>query len=137
MNQESLNKNRIVRIATGVSINLIIAIAHIFRIGSYLNGNLYILYYSYASDILVPISFYFLLCMNDIQVRFLRNWYTKALIVFLLATFTEIMQAFGIYMLGVTFDIVDIIMFAIGVSVAAFLDVQIFEKIIPGYKINR
>lgn len=75
--------------------------------------------------------------MNDVQVRFLRNWYTKALIVFLLATFTEIMQAFGIYMLGVTFDIVDIIMFAIGVSVAAFLDVQIFEKIIPEYKINR
>ena len=94
------------------------------------------MYYNYASDILVPIGFYFLLCLNDAQVRFFRKWYEKALIVFLLATFTEIMQAFGIYKLGVTFDVMDILMFGIGVSVAALLDVQVFERVIPGYKIN-
>ena len=136
MDQNSLKKNRIVRTATGVSINLIIASAHIFRLGSYLNGDLYILYYSYASDILLPIGFYFLLCLNDVNFRLLRNWYVKALIVFLLATFTEIMQAFGIYMLGVTFDVIDILMFGIGVLLAAILDVQVFERLIPGYKIT-
>ena len=119
-----------------MSINLIIASAHIFRLGSYLNGDLYILYYSYASDILLPIGFYFLLCLNDVNFRLLRNWYVKALIVFLLATFTEIMQAFGIYMLGVTFDVIDILMFGIGVLLAAILDVQVFDRLIPGYKIT-
>ncbi len=45
----------------------------------------------------------------------------KALIVFGLTTFTEIMQSFGVYLLGVTFDIVDILMFGIGVLIAVFL----------------
>jgi len=136
MNQGPLKKNRIVRTTVGICINLIIAAIHVFRLGSYLNGDLYILYYSYASDILVPIGFYFLLCLNDVQIRFFKKWYVKALIVFLLAAFTEIMQAFGIYMLGETFDVMDILMFGIGVSVAAILDVQVFEKVIPGYKIT-
>lgn len=136
MNQDSLKKNRIVRTTVGISINLIIAAIHVFRLGSYLNGDFYILYYSYASDILLPIGFYFLLCLNDVQIRFFRKWYLKALFVFLLATFIEIMQAFGIYILGVTFDRMDILMFGIGVSVAALLDVQVFERVIPGYKIN-
>lgn len=137
MDKEVKNRNRKVRITVGISINLLIATIHIFRLGSYLNGDLYILYYSYASDILIPIAFYFLLCMNDIQIRFLRKWYTKALIVFVMATFTEVMQAFGVYMLGVTFDLLDIIMFGIGVLIAALLDVQVFERLVPGYKISQ
>jgi hypothetical protein len=137
LDKEVKNRNRKVRITVGISINLLIATIHIFRLGSYLNGDLYILYYSYASDILIPIAFYFLLCMNDIQIRFLRKWYAKALIVFVLATFTEVMQAFGVYMLGVTFDVLDIIMFGIGVLIAALLDVQVFERLVPGYKISQ
>jgi hypothetical protein len=39
-------------------------------------------------------------------------------------------------MLGETVDVMDILMFGIGVSVAAILDVQVFEKVIPGYKIT-
>jgi len=84
-----------------VGINLIIPSAHIFRLDSYLIRDLFILYYSYASDILVPIAFYFLLCVNDIQIRFLKKWYVKALIIFALTTSTEIMQALGVYILGV------------------------------------
>jgi hypothetical protein len=136
LDKEVKNRNRKVRITVGISINLLIATIHIFRLGSYLNGDLYILYYSYASDILIPIAFYFLLCMNDVQIRFLRKWYAKAFIVFALATFAEVMQAFGVYMLGITFDPVDIIMFGIGVVIAAFMDVLVFEKLIPGYKIS-
>jgi hypothetical protein len=136
LNQDILRKTRIARTAVGIGITIVIAGIHIFRVGSYLKGDLFILYYSYASDIMVPFAFYFLLCMNDVQIRFLGKWYTKALIVFLLATFAEIMQAFGFYILGNTFDPVDIIMFGIGVLLAAFLDVQVFEKLVPGYKIN-
>jgi hypothetical protein len=137
MDQGLVNKTRIVRILTGISINLIIAIVHIFRLGSYLSGEAYILYYSYASDIIIPIGVYFLLCMNDMQIQILEKWYVKALGVFILATFIEIMQAFGIYLVGITFDVIDIVMFGIGVLIAVFLDKIVFESIIPYYKLNR
>jgi len=84
---------------------------------------------------MIPIGFYFLLCINDLQKPLLRKWYVKALLVFGVTTFTEIMQAFGIYMLGVTFDIFDILMFGIGVLIAAFLDKVVFERFMPNYKI--
>ncbi len=71
--------------------------------------------------------------MNETQIRFLQKWYVKALIVFGMSTFTEIMQAFGVYFLGVTFDILDIVMFAIGTSMAVFFDRIIFEKLVPNW----
>ena len=121
----------------GVTIMLIIGAIHAFRLGSYLDGEAYILYYSYASDIIIPFGFYFILSMNEIQIKFLQQWYIKALIVFGMATFTEIMQAFGFYVLGVTFDIFDIVMFAIGVTIAVLFDKQIFDRLIPHWKIKK
>jgi hypothetical protein len=120
----------------GISIMVAIGAIHLFRVGSYLDGDLYIYYYSYASDLIIPIGIYFLLSMNEIQYRFLQKWYMKALIVFGLSTFTEIMQIFGVYMLGVTFDIFDILMFGIGVLTAVLFDKQIFERFIPYWKLN-
>ena len=127
---------QISHIIVGVSIMLIIAAIHIFRIGSYLSGKSYLLYYSFASDMIIPFGMYFLLSINEVQIRFLRKWQTKAIIVFGISTFTEIMQAFGIYFLGVTFDLIDILMFGIGVAVAVFFDKQIFERFIPHWKLN-
>ena len=124
------------RIIVGISIMLAIGAMHAFRIGQYLNGNLYIYYCSFASDLVLPIGSYFMLSMNEIQIRFLRNWFVKALIVFAVMTFSEIMQIFGIYFFGVTFDILDILMFGIGVAVAVFFDKQIFERFIPFWNYN-
>ena len=124
------------RIIVGVSTMLIIAAMHAFRIGQYLNGDLYIYYYSFASDLVLPIGSYFMLSMNEIQIRFLRRWFVKALIVFAVMTFSEIMQIFGIYFFGVTFDILDILMFGIGVALAVFFDKQIFERFIPFWNYN-
>jgi hypothetical protein len=126
--------NQISHTVVGVTIMLIIGAIHAFRFGSYLNGDVYILYYSYASDIIVPFGFYFVLSMNEIQIRFLQQWYAKAFIVFGLATFTEIMQIFGFYVLGVTFDIFDILMFGIGVALAVLLDKKVFERFVPYWK---
>ena len=120
----------------GVIIMLIIGAIHTFRLGSYLNGEAYILYYSYASDIIIPFGFYFVLSMNEIQIRFLQQWFTKAFIVFGMATFTEIMQIFGYYVLGFTFDILDILMFGIGVATAVLIDKLLFERFVPYWKIN-
>ena len=119
-----------------VGILLLIAAAHAFRLGTYFDGKLYIWYYSYFSDILLPFGMYFILCLNDRSIPILRGWRTKSLLVFGAATATEIAQAFGIYMLGVTFDPLDIVMFALGVLLAAFVDRMVLTRFVPSWSLD-
>jgi hypothetical protein len=116
------------RLAVILSILALIAAAHIFRLGSYLQGELYNIYYSYFSDIVLPIAAYFLITLNEAWFTFLQKWFIKAGIVFAFTFFAEICQLFGIEMLGATFDALDILMYGIGLSIAAFLDVKVFPK---------
>lgn len=131
-----LKRNQRIRKLVGIFVMLIIALIFGFRIGNHLNGNLYIYYQSYAGDLMIPFGAYFLLCMNEIQLQFLRKWFVKALIVFCVMTFSEIMQLFGLYLFGVTFDLTDILIYGIGVIVAVFFDSQIFERTLPFWKYN-
>lgn len=131
-----VNKHQRIRVLVGVAVMLILAAIHGFRVGSYLSGDAYILYYSYASDIMLPFGAYFMLCMNEIQLQFLRKWYVKAMIVFAAMTFSEVLQYFGIYFFGVTFDWLDILMYGIGALAAAFLDKLILERLLPAWKYN-
>ena len=112
---------------------LLIALMHGFRLGQLLSGDLYNLYYSYASDLVLPFGAYFLLCMNEIKIRFIRKWYVKAIIVFAAMTFSEVMQAFDIYFFGVTFDYLDILMFGIGTFFAVIFDKLILEKFVANW----
>ncbi|MBO0341969.1 hypothetical protein [Flagellimonas profundi] len=130
----SNNQNQRTRTRIGVAILLTIAAIHAFRVGSYLSGNAYKYYYSFASDIMIPFAAYFSLWMNEIQFRFLRKWYIKVIICFCVMTFSEIMQYFGIYFFGSTFDWIDILMYALGSLTAAFLDKQILERLMPFLK---
>ncbi len=116
------------RMAVAIVVILLIAAIHIFRVGSYLSGRLFIFYYSFFSDIVIPIAIYFLLCINDITLPFLKGWMTKAILVFLIAMATEIAQGFGIPLLGNTFDILDFVMFGIGTLIAVGLD-KLFSKV--------
>jgi len=136
MNDNDFKPNQKVRVIVGIIIMLTLAAIHWYRIGSYSNGNFYIYYYSYVSDLILPFGTYFLLCMNEIQLRFLRKWYVKVLIVFSVMTFSEIMQLYGVYFFGVTFDLIDILMYGIGAFIAVFFDKQIFERFIPFWKYN-
>ena len=133
---EVLKRNHRIRKLVGIFVMLIIALIFGFRIGNNLHGNLYIYYQSYAADLMIPFGAYFLLCMNEIQLQFLRKWFVKALIVFCVMTLSEIMQLFGLYLFGVTFDLADILMYGIGVIVAVFFDKQIFERTLPFWKYN-
>jgi hypothetical protein len=136
LNNNNYTTNKRIRVLVGIVIMIIIAAIHGFRIGHYLNGKLYIYYYSYASDFMLPFGAYYLLSMNENQLRFLRKWYIKVLIVFSVMTFSEMMQLVGVYLFGVTFDIIDILMYAIGAFIAVFFDKQIFERFIPSWKYN-
>ena len=116
------------RMAVAAVVILLIAAIHIFRVGSYLSGRFFIYYYSFFSDIVIPIAMYFLLCINDITLPFLKGWMTKAVLVFLIAMATEIAQGFGIPLLGNTFDLLDFVMFGIGTLIAVGLD-KLFSKV--------
>lgn len=128
-----MNKHHKIRVFAGVIIMLLIAFMHAFRVGSYLNGNLYVLYYSFASDLVLPFGSYFLLVMNEISLPFLRKWQTKGLIVFVAMTLSEILQLFDIHFFGVTFDPLDIVMFATGTLIAIVFDKVIFQKWFPNW----
>lgn len=136
MKDNDFRLTRKVRLIVGIVIMVIIAAIHGFRIGSYLHGNLYIYYYSYASDLILPFGAYFLLSMNQIHWRFLRKWYVKVGIVFSVMMLSELMQLFGIYLFGVTFDLIDILMYGIGAFTAALFDKQIFERFVPFWRYN-
>jgi hypothetical protein len=53
-----------------------------------------------------------------------------------LMTFSEIMQIFGFYFFGETFDVLDILMFGIGIFFAVLIDTQIFARFLPFWKYN-
>lgn len=119
------------KIAIVVGVHLVIALIHALRMGTYFRGALYTLHYSYFSDIIVPLGMYFLLSLNDFSLKFLRPWWVKASIVFGIATFTEVMQAWGIHLLGETFDPLDIVMFAVGVLAASLVERRFLARLHP------
>ena len=111
-----------------ISIMLVIALIHVFRIGSYLDGVLFILYYSFFSDIIIPFGMYFLICLNEGRSRWLKDWRVKSLLVFAVTSLTEVMQAFGLPILGGTFDPFDFLMFGTGALLAAFVDRVVLNR---------
>ena len=77
---------------------------------------------------ILPFGAYFLLSLNEVTIPVFRKWYVKAGLIFALATCAEVCQFFCIEVLGVTFDPFDILMYGIGVSVSALIDVKVFTK---------
>jgi len=140
-----------VRTAVAVSVLLLIALVHVFRLGACLRGRLFVLYYSYFSDIAIPFGMYFLMCLLEARVRaifysdapeevkrkvstvltFLSDWRRKALLVFGVASFTEVLQGFGVPLLGRTFDPLDFAMFAGGVLLAVLVDRLVLDRLFP------
>lgn len=124
------------RLIVIIGMQLLIALMHVFRVGQLLHGGLYRLYYGYFSDLIVPFGVYFLLCAYEHRLSFLRHWHTKSIVVFSVASAAEILQYFGVYVLGVTFDPVDLLAYGAGVILAAIVDTQVFSRIFKSWTIN-
>jgi hypothetical protein len=125
------------RLAVSFSIVILIAVVHIFRIGSYLEGELYDLYYSYFSDFVLPFGCYFLLSADEFWIPILRRWEAKSAIVFLIPSIAETCQYFGIPVLGSTFDLVDYLMYGIGAISAAVVDTRVFSRLFDFWTMGR
>jgi hypothetical protein len=100
----------------------------------YLSPKLATLYSSYFSDFIMPFGFYFLFCMAEQHLPFLRGWAVKLGITFLMPAIAETLQFFGIYALGVTFDPLDYLMYAAGAACAVLVDMQVFPRIFDFWK---
>ncbi|MDF2156344.1 hypothetical protein [Algoriphagus sp. CAU 1675] len=136
MNENDIRLSFRNRKIVGITIISLIALLHIFGLGRKLNGNLSTLYLSYGSDLIMPFGIYFLLCISQIHITILEKWYVKAALIFGLTTGLEILQFFGIYALGATFDPMDILVYALGVGIAVVVDRFIFDRLIPYWSIS-
>lgn len=128
-----LSKRRVVIIC----IMVLIAAIHIFRAGSYLSGEMLNFYYGYFSDFIIPFGGYFLICAAEQQWPLLRHWNVKLAIAFLIPSTAETCQYFGIPVLGSTFDSLDYFMYALGVTLAAVFDMQIFPRVFDFWSIEK
>jgi hypothetical protein len=88
----------------------------------------------YLIDILLPMSLYFLLSLADLAL--FRPWWIKSLSVFGVGVVVETAQFFGAPLLGRTFDPLDYVMYAVGVLLAAFLDLLLFPRLFPFWELE-
>lgn len=127
MSVSFVNKGRKKAVAIGILV--VVALIHIFRLGSHLPHAWQEYYYGYFSDMAIPFAVYFLLCLSDDQIPLIGSWRAKAGIVFGVACLVEILQGLGVPLFGRTFDPLDFLMFAVGVLLAALLDRALFGRL--------
>jgi hypothetical protein len=87
------------------------------------------LWMSYAKDLMQPFALYFFLCLVE---RWLQTWRVRASLAFTIPLLLEMGQ--GLYYrvstrhyVGV-FDPIDIMMYAVGVGLAALVEQKVFAK---------
>ena len=109
-----------------VSVVIPVALLH-FLTGSNYRGPYPGFVNGYLLDILLPLAFYFLLCVGGFSL--LRSWIVKSILVFGVGAVVEIAQFFGVPIFGRTFDPLDFVMYGLGVILAAILDTAVFPRI--------
>jgi len=89
----------------------------------------WVLWVSYAKDLIQPFAFYFFICLGE---RWLGTWRKRALLAFAIPTLMEFGQnlyyrvSSGHYVGA--FDPLDIVMYAIGVGLAVVVEQKVFAK---------
>lgn len=93
----------------------------------------WILWVSFAKDLIQPFAFYFFLCLGQ---KWLPTWRNRALIAFGVPTLLEVGQIFYrilvyqdqlVYMGN--FDPLDILVYALGVALAVLVERKVFAKL--------
>ena len=111
-----------------------VATLFVLRPASRLPHDYYIFYQSFGGDILIPFAFYFILDISAADWRLLRLWPIKFIIVFAGASTSELLQFFGIYAFGVTFDYWDFLMYFLGATLAVLVDRVILPQFLSNWE---
>ncbi|MFZ5910327.1 MAG: hypothetical protein ACOYYU_09955 [Chloroflexota bacterium] len=89
----------------------------------------YAFFAGYITDIVQPFGLYFVLCLIEPWLPFLRGWRVKALTVFLLPATMELLQGLGVNALGASFDLLDFPAYAAGGLLAALVERQALARL--------
>ncbi len=112
-----------------LSIIGLIAMLHVVNIKASLHGRAYELYVSYFSDIAIPFGLSILLSLSEPRHPALRSPALRALVVFAVASLVELLQRFGVYLVGATFDPMDLLMYAIGCALAVAVETLLLRRL--------
>ena len=89
----------------------------------------WVLWVSYAKDLIQPFAFYFFICLSE---RWLKTWRGRVLFAFAVPTLMELGQHLR-YRVSTSqyigsFDLMDIVMYALGVGFAVVVERFVFAK---------
>ena len=95
----------------------------------------WLLWVSYANDLILPFAFYFFLCLGE---RWLKTWQMRALIALAIPILLEFGQLFHDRFptdryVG-SFDLVDIVMYMMSVGLAVVVEQMVFAKAFKFWK---
>ena len=122
MNQSLVNRKIIV-----VFIAVVVGLLH-FLTGPKYRGPFPSFINGYMIDILLPFAMYLVLGVANQSI--IRSGVARGIFVFAIGAITETMQYFGVPIFGRTFDLLDYLMFGIGIGLAAIFE-WIVLSIIP------
>ena len=108
------------------SLIILVAVLH-FIIGPHYQGPFKTFVSGYLIDIFLPMVMV-LLPMKHCP-KFLNTRFRKAAIVFLIGATVETLQYFGVSIFGTTFDPIDYVMYALGVSLGVSIDIFILSRL--------
>ncbi len=111
-----------------VSIQIVVWLLH-FVTGQHYTGPYPVFVNGYLIDILLPFAVYFLLCLMAENVFWLRPAYVKAIGVVGFGACVELSQYFDFPIFGSTFDPLDMVAYAGGVTLALLCDVILFPRL--------
>jgi len=84
----------------------------------------------YVIDILLPFALYLLLGVSGLPVA--RSQLARGIIVFAIGGVVELLQYFGVPLFGATFDVLDLVMYALGVAGAVVFERAVISRLEAG-----
>ena len=122
MSNQSLIYQKIIVIYIAVVVGLL----H-FLTGPGYTGPFPVFVNGYLIDILLPFAMY--LVIGIANLPFLGNSISKGILVFVIGAISETLQYFGIPIFGRTFDMLDYLMFGIGIGFAVIFETIVLSRI--------
>jgi hypothetical protein len=105
-----------------VSIAVVVGLLH-FVTGPRYEGPFPAFVNGYMIDILLPFAMY--LVLGVAMIRILRSGIVRGVFVFAIGAITETLQYFGVPIFGRTFDLLDYLMFGVGIGLGV-----VFERFV-------
>ena len=81
----------------------------------------------YLIDILLPFALYLLLGVSGLPVA--RSQLARGIIVFAIGGVVELLQYLGVPLFGATFDVLDLVMYALGVAGAVVFERTVISRL--------